>query len=134
MKEEENNNIKDLFNRIQLTEDLIPKEKENKIENKKIKNILEKKENKNSIMNKLKNISKLKKRNRSNYISEVYLKKNKFLSKKKLDSESNNLTDIQKNICENRYNNFIKNYNILKSDFEILEEYEKEFFKDTTLD
>ena len=132
---EENNNINDLFNRIQLTEDL-NLSNEKKIENNKIKNISEKnsKENINSIMNKLKNKSKLKKRNRANYISEIYLKKHKLIIKNQLDLELCNLTDIQKNICENRYNNFIKNYNILKSDFEILEEYEKEFFKDTTLD
>ena len=44
------------------------------------------------------------------------------------------LSSLQKTYVENQKENFEKNYNILKEDFKVLEEYEMKIFKDTNLD
>ena len=53
------------------------------------------------------------------------------LAKKKKIRE---LSIFQKSFVESEMENFIKNYNILKEDFKLLEEYELKIFKDTNLD
>ena len=44
------------------------------------------------------------------------------------------LTAFQRSYIQSQKENFDKNYNILKEDFKLLEEYEKKIFKDTNLD
>ena len=44
------------------------------------------------------------------------------------------LSSLQKTYVENQKENFEKNYNILKEDFKVLEEYEMKIFKDANLD
>ena len=52
-------------------------------------------------------------------------------SKKKRPKQ---LTTFQKEYIESQKENFEKNYQILKEDFKLIEEYEKKVFKDTNLD
>ena len=56
--------------------------------------------------------------------------KNKKLNKKK----KKELTSFQKSYVQSQKENFEKNYQILKEDFILLEEYERKIFQDTNLD
>lgn len=53
--------------------------------------------------------------------------KRKVIEKKQPDQ-------FQITLTENQLTTFNNNFSLLKADFEILEDYEKKFFKDTTLD
>ena len=53
------------------------------------------------------------------------------VTKKKKKKE---LTELQKDYIKNQKEEFERNFNILKSDFDLLIEYEKNIFKDTNLD
>ena len=53
------------------------------------------------------------------------------IAKKKKMKE---LSIFQKSYVESQKENYVNNYNILKEDFKLLEEYEKKIFKDTNLD
>ena len=66
------------------------------------------------------------KRSDSSDSSNSYEQRNKKTKKE--------LTAFQKSYIQSQKENFEKNYNILKEDFKLLEEYEKTIFKDTTLD
>ena len=66
------------------------------------------------------------KRSDSSDSSNSYEQRNKKTKKE--------LTAFQKSYIQSQKENFEKNYNILKEDFKLLEEYEKTIFKDTNLD
>ena len=56
------------------------------------------------------------------------------IAKKENKKKHKELTGLQKAFIESQKENFEKNYKILKEDIKLLEEYEKEIFKDTNLD